>query len=573
MVGGRGIRIGRPGLRRALRLLSGGLLIAVLLLAVSLLLPVTRSAWLGAGLDFAARSLPGELRGAWSWSRPGRFEGRDLLWTAPAADGAGIDTLAVIEHLGIDVDLRALRRHDLVIDGLEGTASRLDLPRIMAHLPPARAAQNGAAPDTVKPIPYFRAGSVPPFPSAEVRSLRLAVGRLMLPGSATVTDLKVEAAASILAGGTPRLTVHEGSAHTAANAVTPWKLDLTSLRAVASYDSAVRTVTLDSLVAAVASLEVAADTLSFRAHPLDLRARGSWNDSDKSGELDADLRFHLEVPVALSRPVPNFEVRELSGLVGLHARGTLAALQMDATLDLDPAADVRRGHARGFLAADLQPEPRLRQVRLDSLNLQWRRTALEAAGYWDGATVEGRLVADLEDLELAAMLAPALMDGITGRAQLEGTVTGAANDPRITGKLAASGDIASVWTLPGAAEAAANLPPDFPREEFKRLSPDLNAGFEGTLSALRVNVRADLGRTPWLDRGLLVGRALVAPRAAAAGAGARWTRWRWPCEAPRSWLPATWTLCAPTLPSIWRCTGPRCSTCWLRRRCPGRILN
>lgn len=517
MVGGRGIRIGRPGLRRAFRIFVAAFAIVALVLVASFFLPATRSAWLGAGLDFAARSLPGRLHGEWSWSRLGRFEGHDIIWTAPAIDSAAIDTLAVIEHLGFEVDLRALLRHDLIIDGLDGKASRLDVPRIMVHLPPARTSANGVVSDTVKSIPYFRAGSVPSFPSAEIRSLRLAVGRLMLPSSATVTDLKVEASASILAGESPRLVVHDGSARTAANAVTPWRLDLTSLRAVASYDPSARTVTLDSLVAAVASLEVATDTLSFRAHPLDLRARGSWSDRDKSGDLDADVRFHLEVPVALSQPVPNFEVRELSGRIGLQARGTLTALQMDATLDLDPAADVRRGHARGFLAADLQPEPRLRQVRLDSLDLQWRQTTLEAAGFWDGSTVDGRIVADLQDLELAAMLAPAMMDGITGRAQLEGTVAGAANDPRIGGRLFASGDIASVWKLPGAAEAAANLPPGFPREDFAHIAPDLNARFEGTLSNLRVELRADLGRTPWLERCLLAGHALVAPRAAALG--------------------------------------------------------
>lgn len=514
MVGGRGIRIGRPRLRKALRIFLGALAIAVLLLVVSFLLPVTRSVWLGAGLDFAGRSLPGQLHGEWSWSRLGRFEGHDIIWTAPAIDGAAIDTLAVIEHLGFEVDLRALTRRDLIIDKLEGQASRLDVPRIMAHLPPARTSANQSTPDTAKTIPFFHVGSVPSFPSAAIKSLRLDVGRLVLPNSATAADLRVEASATMLAGESPRLTVHEGSARTAANAVTTWRLDLTSLRAAASYDPAARTVTLDSLVAAVTSVEVAADTLSFRVHPLDLRARGSWSDRDKSGDLDADVRFHLEVPVALSAPVQGFEVRELAGRLGLRARGTLTALRMETTLDLDPAVDVRRGHARGFAEAEMKPRPRLRKVRLDSLDLQWRQTTLEAAGHWDGATIDGRLVADLQDLELAAMLAPSLMDGITGRARLEGTVAGAASDPRISGRLVASGDIASLWKLPGAAEATAKLPPDFPREEFAHIAPDLNARFEGTLSTLRVDLRADLGRTPWLDRGMLVGHALVAPRAA-----------------------------------------------------------
>lgn len=509
MVGRRGTGIGRKGWRTAFRILLWCLMGALLLLVVSFVLPFGRGAWLGARLDAALQSVPGELRGDWSWPRLDRLEGRNVLWTAPGTRAADIDTLAIAERVSIRLDLWALRSRQLVIHELDLEASRLDVPRIMSHAAKARAGDD--PPRTVKAIPYLLAGSVPSYPSATIRDLRLTVGSLALPGGMAATDLKISASASVLDHETPQVVVHSGSALVTSRATTPWHLELASLQAGATYDPGSRAVSLDSLIATIPSVALAADTLQIHAGPVVVRAAGSW--ADGSGDLAADVRFHAEIPVALQNRAAGIEIRELAGRLGLTAHGTTAALRLDTTLDLDRSADVQRGYGRGFLLAELRPRPRLRQVRLDSLNLQWRQATIEAAGSWDVDKVDGRIVVDLGDLELAAALAPSPMDGVTGRARLEGTVTGAPTDPHLSGRIVATGDIASVWKLPGAAKAASRLPPEFPREEFQHVAPDLQADFEGTLSALRVDVRLDLARTPWLDRGLVVGHAVVAPKA------------------------------------------------------------
>ncbi|MBK7046810.1 MAG: translocation/assembly module TamB [bacterium] len=513
MVGRRGNGTGRRGWRAALRILLWGLMGALVLLLASFLLPFGRNAWLGSRLDTALKAVPGELRGDWTWPRLDLLEGRHVLWTAPGASGADVDTLAIVERVSIRFNLRALRSRQLVIHGLDLDASRLDVPRIRAHFPKASAGDDSLR--TAKAIPYLLEGSVPSFPSAEIKDLRVAVGSLVLPGGIAATNLRISASASILDHATPQLVVNSGSAFVASRAATSWQLELASLQAGATYDPRARAVTLDSLIATVPSVALSADTLRIHAGPADVRASGAWADS--SGNLAADVRFQAEIPVALQDRIAAIEMPEIAGRLGLQAHGTATTLRLDATLDLDPSPDVRRGHGRGFLLADLQPGPRLREVRVDSLNVQWRQAVIEAAGSWAVDTVDGRFAIDLGDLELAAVLAPALMDGVTGRARLVGIVAGAPRDPRVSGSIVANGDIASVWKLPGMAEAAKRLPPDFPREEFRHITPDLQADFDGTMSALRVDLRLDLGRTPWLDRGLVVGNAVVAPRSRGLG--------------------------------------------------------
>ncbi|MBK9472481.1 MAG: hypothetical protein IPO18_09385 [bacterium] len=143
---------------------------ALLLLLASFLLPFGRNAWLVSRLDGALQAVPGELRGDWSWPRLDLLEGRHMLWTAPATTGADVDTLAVVERVSIRFNLWALRSRQLVIHELDLEASRLDVPRIMAHFPKARA--QGDAPRAGNAIPYLLEGSVPSYPSAEIKDLR-----------------------------------------------------------------------------------------------------------------------------------------------------------------------------------------------------------------------------------------------------------------------------------------------------------------------------------------------------------------------------------------------------------------
>jgi autotransporter translocation and assembly factor TamB len=513
MVGRRSNGNGPKGWRAALRIVLWCVTGALVLLLASFLLPFGRSAWLVSRLDSALQAVPGELRGDWSWPRLDLLEGSHVLWTAPGTTGAGTDTLAVVERVSIRFNLRELRSRRLVIHELDLDASRLDVPRIMAHFP-----KSGAGDDTLRTaraIPYLLEGSVPPYPATAIKALRLSVGALELPGGVAATDLMVSASVSVLEHEKPQLVVDSGSAFVSSRNGHPWRMELSSLQSGVTYDPGTGAVTLDSLIATVPAVALTADTLHVRAGPADLRATGTW--ANGSGDLAAALHFRAEIPVALQEQAAGLGMREIAGRLGLQAQTTGTTLRLDTALDLDPLVDVRRGYGRGFLLADLRPRLRIREGRVDSLHVQWRQSTFEAAGSLDADTINGRIAVDLGDLELAAALAPALMDGITGRARLDGTVAGTPADPRISGRVVASGDIASIWKLPVVAEAATRLPPDFPRDEFQRLAPDLRADFDGTLSTLRVDLRLDLGRTPWLDRGLVVGSAEVAPGSRALG--------------------------------------------------------
>ncbi len=513
MVGGRVPRPAWKAVRRAIGFVLVGSVGTVVLLVGSFLLPSLRGVWLGAGLGRALRTLPGELHGHWSWPRLDSFAGRDLVWTAPAADGTTIDTLAVVESAVVRIDLRGLRGHDLLVEQFTATASRLDLPGIQQLLRPL--AMMPARTEGVAPVPFLRAGSVPTLPSLRVRGLDVAVDRLLLPDGIVAADMAVTGSASVLAGGTPQLVVRSLSGRAESRIAPLWTVDLASARAAATYDAATRAVTLDSLVGRLPAFVFRADSLQVETGPLDLSVRGSWRDD--VGDLAAELHFHARVPVPLQNPLPGMVMREFAGRLGLQCHGTATDLRLDAELDLDPSADLRRGMGRGSALVSLRPQPRLRQLRVDALGLQWRGTTLEASGAWDGATIDGRVTADLQDLEFPALLAPGLLAGVRGRLKATGAVVGPLADPRITATATAAGTIASVWQLPGVARAAAGLPAGIDRAAFSRIDLDLEGGLDGSWSELSADLRVDLGRTPWLDRGLLVGHAKVAPRSRALG--------------------------------------------------------
>ncbi len=445
------------------------LLVLVLILAGSFLIAPTRGLWLAAGLELAGRSLPGELSGEWSWPRLNRIECRDLLWTAPVPGKTGGDTLAVVPRLAVQVDLKALRSHDLLVDELKLQASRLDVPLIMAHMP--APAEPVAAADTSYGMPFLRQGSVPGFPSAAVRRMVLSVDRLVLPDQPQVSAVSVSGSGSALSDDPPRLVLESFGAQ---------------------------------------ATVVAADSLGINAGSFGLDAHGDWLDGVWKSQ--ASVRFNATLAEDLMDRIPGKAISGFSGRMDLRCRGNASEMQADAALDLDPTDDIERCRISGSLLAGLQPQPVIRQVRVDTLDVEWRRTTVAAGGFWDRENVEAWAAADLQDLEVPLLFSPEPLPGVDGRISMQVDVAGPVDSPRISGKILAAVGAESVWDLPGVSAAAANLPPEFPRDDFRRVDIDLQAGFAGSAEDLALDLRADLGRTPWLDRGLFSGRVLVAPR-------------------------------------------------------------
>ena len=512
----------KAGLRAA-RKVTGRLLLVlvvlILLVLASFLLATTRQAWLGLGLDVALRSLPGDVSGSWYWPKLNRLEVRDLIWTAPHIEDAAVDTLAVVETLVVQFDWQALRAHDLLVDELTARASLIDVPRIMATL--QREPTTPATPtapdslDTGGMIPFLREGGLAGIPSAGITRVELGLGRLVLGNGMEADQIHLSGSASVLAGDTPHLVLRGLSGQASSVGDPRWRVDLASLQGTARYDQATRVVSIDSLGATIPTVSFAADTLQFEAGPLALSAKGIWG--PEGWDLKSDLRLRLAVPEPLQNPIAGITLREFTGKLGLASHGTVSEAWLEVALNLDPSADLKVGTLHGSVQGSLKPEPAVVEARLDDLRLQWRGTNLEGHGRWDGNTIEGRILADLADLELPKLVVPQLLPGVEGRVRVEGSVSGQAKDPHLKGKVSAAGDVASVWALPGVTEASAALPAGFPRDDFRKVALDLEAGFEGSLSELTVDARADLSRTPWLERGLLQGRALVARRPEAPG--------------------------------------------------------
>ena len=517
MVAARGTRLSWAGARRAalrgLRWLGGGLGVLILLAVLSIFLPATRNLWLGVGIDRASRSLPGELDGRWSWPELNRLEGRSVVWTAPHPD-AGRDTLAVLELLRVEFDLRALRAHDLRLLRVQVRSSLIDVPAITALLqtPLVTTTRN----DSTAGVPWLREGSLPGAPSVSLAALDAQLADLILPDGRRCRNLSVRGSATILSGDPPHLVLESLNGQASCSTRPRWTAELASLSLAGAYDPADGTTRLDTLSAFMPRLEVEADTLKINAGPLDLQASGFWRGG--RGELAGNLDFAAAVPAPLQAPLPGVEFREFSGRLGLKVSGDAQTIGVTAALELDPTEDVQQGRLDGSVRVGLEPAPRLLEARVDGLSLSWRGTELSARGAWDGSTVDGWAKVDLPDLQLPRLLAPGPLRGVTGKIRLETRFSGPQADPKIEAEVSASGRIVSIWDLPGMGAAAGRLPPDFPRGEFRQVNLDLHGVLSGSLEGLSVNMRADLGRSPWLDRGLLVGRTRLDLRARTMGA-------------------------------------------------------
>lgn len=519
MVTRRGRWMDRALMRRwAVRLLLG---VATLLLlgTASLLIRPTRNLWLGAALHLTEGRLPGHLEGHWNWPRLGQLEARNLVWTVPGSGEDAADTLAAVRTFSLAVDLGALRHHDLQIAHLRLDASLLDVPRIQDILPAAAGGDPVAADSSAAPlaIPFLKPGAVPGLPSASVQALDLKIDRLVLPQGLSAVALHLNGAATLAADELPHLRLGHVEGRAAGGPAPAWSAELTELRLFAGYDPITGTVSLDSLTARLPSVAFSADSLQVQAGPLDLTAAGNWRKEAWQGR--ASLGFQAGVPASLQNPLPGMAWHRCGGLLTLQAAGAGDSLRLDVDLDLEPDGGLQQGRLAGTALATLGAAPRLVEARLDTLAVRWQDTTLAGQGRWNGQEISAAIHAELPDLRLPQLLVPGLLPGVTGRLSLDLTAAGPLDDPVIAARTRVAAETASLWALPQVAAAADTLlPATFPRDDFRTVALDLQAEASGTLTALALEGRLDLGRTPWLDRGLVSGEVLLAPRSRAMGA-------------------------------------------------------
>lgn len=487
------------------------LLLVILIGLGSLLFSGIRGRALNAGMKKVLGNLPGQVTGTWTWPGLNRIEGRGIVWVTGSGGTAGADTLAVVESIALRWDLSALRDREMRIEEGRVRISVWDIPATMTALTPA-----GSDVQETKPpsrIPYLKPGSIPGLPALGIDLLSVSGIRLAMPGNVVVDDLALEGAADMFPGSRPHAEIRSMGGRCRSLVDPAWIVDVANLRGGVSYDPATGAVSLDSVVGDVPRVVYPGDGLEFRAGPLSFSASGGLNEGIADGA--GWLRFQAEVPASLQNPVQGLEFRALSGRADVRVVGSSGDLRLEGSLDLDPTEDLSSGRLAGAVRLAAQPRTEVMSARIDTLDLRWRQARLFAAGDWSAGQVDASVAADLGNLELPLLFMPALSGVVDGRVRFAGRVEGPMLSPRMTGTFHASCDIDSLGALPGLAEAAHGLPVDLVNGEFRRVSADMTGKVDGTGQSLGLDLRLDLGRTAWLDRGLLSGRLLAGPRDAA----------------------------------------------------------
>jgi hypothetical protein len=513
------IKLSWPRIRRWSARLLLAMVTLLLLLTASFLTRPSRNLWLGAATRVAARQLPGDLQGQWDWPSLGRLEARDLVWTVPDSLGAGLDTLAALKSLAVEVDLPALRRHDLRLLELSAEAQLVDVPLIMATLPVVAGSDTTlttADSNSTSAVAFLRPGSLPGLPSVSLDALAASIERLRLPDGLDAGGLAVTGRATMAAGAEPSLTVTRLEGRAAGRNEPRWSANLQSLILGAGYDPASGIATLDSLKASLSAIDVNADTLSIQAGPVNLAVAGNWQPERWQAQVALD--FAAGVPRSFQHPLPGMDLERAGGTLNLQAAGEPDSVSLTVDLNLDPTAQLGAALVRGSLAAGLRPEPKLSRARLDTINLRWLDSFVTGSGSWNDQSLKSRLHAELPSLELVHLLVPGLLPGVTGQVTLDAATAGTPADPRFEGTATVRGQALSIWDLPQVAAAADTvLPVDFPRAEFAPVVVNLQARVKGSLEEMAVAARLDLAGTPWLEKGLAAGQAVIHPRSRSLG--------------------------------------------------------
>ncbi|PID81034.1 hypothetical protein CSB20_04435 [bacterium DOLZORAL124_64_63] len=449
-------------LRRILFFLLLGLLILLLLLAAVLLLPAGREAVLKLGLSQAERFVPGQISsGRILWPEMGRLELREVLWRATPEDTlpglAPGDTLAFVPHLVLALDLGALRERELVVTELLVRAGPVDVPSIMALLPPAPS--EAAAPDSVPDspgsggIPFLKPGSLPLVPSARLAGADLLGRRILLPDGMEILDAGLQVEAELRTGRTPQLVVTRGHGRLEQpTADGPVRVRADSLGLDLRADPEARTFHLRHLTLDIP--EAGPDTLRAawrQAGGVALRwaGRGSWTETGLSLELAGNQIL----------PGPDHLRPLLPPEVPTDWQGPL------------------RGHLRLEAAVpDLrQPDPRVR-LDLDFSSTDWLdRLVLE------GAYSGGR--ARVDNLELAALGTRLHLEAVVDTQKVAGSLRTALQDSTVLRRLGVPAlaaadaaldlrlDVDGRWPVPGvdmALDARLRTPDlDLPRLEAR----------------------------------------------------------------------------------------------------------
>ncbi len=403
------------------------LVVLVLLLGLLFSLPVTRKGILKIALGQAHRFLPGELTcDEAQWSRLGRFEFRDLVWRVSAADSlpqaAVGDTLAHIPELVLDLDLSALRDHDLVANEILVAVGRVHLPLILSLFPVQE--NTPVSTDSLQTIPFLRDGGLPLIPSLAVKTLELGARNVTVNDSLEIKDVGLSGVLEMRAGKEPTIRLKGGRVHLVQLQEEPFVLAVDSLGLDLKANASEREFVLAGLSLRVSTAGPPVILETWRqasAVTLRLQGAGHWTANGLDGNMVADVALpgfdHLR-PLLPSDFPPGF-AGPLQGV-----------LQVEASID-DLSAPMPEGRVR----ADFGATDWLDRLRLD-LSVQQGRATIDTLDFLAlGArvAVSGFLDSTLVDLNLAAGLEDPALLRLFGGEELADVEAGAELEARIRG--------------------------------------------------------------------------------------------------------------------------------------------
>lgn len=206
------------------RILRISLITLLALLALPLVLMVlvhlrpAREQTLDFTLARLGRNLAGTLSvGRGTWPTPESIELYDVLWT----DGA--DTLLVMYHLRLDLDVRDLVRGDISVRELTADCGLVNVPLLQRNL----AADPTRPPSADKRSSRFlRPGALPPLPSISVTKAAFQCERLIPGPGREIRDTAIYGGIELRRDHEPELQL-DLAARDAADA---WRLEETSLQ-------------------------------------------------------------------------------------------------------------------------------------------------------------------------------------------------------------------------------------------------------------------------------------------------------------------------------------------------------
>ncbi|MCP4293299.1 MAG: hypothetical protein GY780_15855 [bacterium] len=374
------------------------LVVVVLLLIIVLGLAPLRSGLLNVAVGQVHRFLPGEFSvQKVSWTNPGYLEIHDLLWVvSPEKSLPGLtqgDTLAMISHLRIEVDLGALRQHDLVVREILLDAGPVDVPSIVQLFPPSETVETD--PDTLQGKSFLNPGSIPGIPSIAVSQLDVSFSDLQVDSTMSVVHGHLLGQIEMRPAFVPEVSLSESSARVEIFAAEPLVMDAKNLKLNLSADVEQSRILLSDFSVEVneaGTPEMAEAWRNSETVSLSIEGKGHWTSSGASLAVQGKGTFPGPEHVRPLLP-PEFPADLTGPLIGhFTVEGGVEDFK-----SLKPIGNVRLDFSdtkwleKFFLTAGLEND----RLTVETLDVALLGTSILMAGRVDSTEVDVQLEAQL----------------------------------------------------------------------------------------------------------------------------------------------------------------------------------